>query len=359
MKKNIFIQSRTIIITLLMIVFSVDFAYSQTGQNFDFSYGTYQNWRGYQAQNTSSEGSVSTSITFSAWTGNNDPTQITLGGTNCFVINSNLTENDEQIGSLLKKIPNGYTKSTRINCIPSSGSPNANANKLEFDFNVNDTNCLLTFNFAMVLNTPGHSGFANPFFKIDVIKLNALGQEQGLITPCATFYALGDNDPVPPGFQSFSNGIWQNWKQVSMNLSNYLYENVRIKVVLASCAYTAHWAYGYFVGRVGPSILTVNACGNGDTAAVITAPSGFQKYEWFRATSASITESEMATISSNSSAALYTSTATATSPANNRFTILNAMYSANGQNYFVKVTSPSSDASVPGCVAYMTATAQI
>jgi gliding motility-associated-like protein len=35
------------------------------------------------------------------------------------------------------------------------------------------------------------------------------------------------------------------------------------------------------------------------------------------------------------------------------------VYTANGQNYFVKVTSPSSDPSIPGCVAYMTAKAQI
>ena len=82
-----------------------------------------------------------------------------------------------------------------------------------------------------------------------------------------------------------------------MNLTSYQSENVRIKITLAGCEPTGHYAYGYFVGRVGPSALTVNACGNGDTAAVITAPSGFQKYEWFRAPSAGITESQMASIS--------------------------------------------------------------
>ncbi|MFA6200785.1 MAG: gliding motility-associated C-terminal domain-containing protein [Bacteroidales bacterium] len=357
MKKNIFIQGRIIIITVLIIVFTFNIAYSQHGENFDFAYGTvgnYTYWRGCQALNQSSEGS--TTPTLSTWTCYNNPSDVMLGGAHSFEINSNLSEYDPQLGgNLLKKIPNGYIRSTRLNCIPNTGNPSANSNKLEYDLLVNDTNCLLTFNFAMVLMSPGHSGFANPFFKIDVVRLDPLGQETGLIEPCATFCALGNDDPVPPGFQTFPNGIWQNWKQVSMNLSSYLNETVRIKIVLASCCYTVHWAYGYFVGKVGPSTLTVNACGNGDTVATITAPPGFQQYDWY-ANPTDLPEYQLSTIATGTP--LFTSTATATIPANNQFNIRNSVYVANGSKYFVKVTSPSSSSSIPGCVAYMKATAQ-
>jgi len=106
MKKNIFIQSRTIFITLLMIAFSFNIAYCQSGINFDFAYGSvgnYTNWRGYQAQNTSPDALGSTTITFSSWIPSNTPNEVLLGGAHCFEINSNQNENDEQIGSSLKK----------------------------------------------------------------------------------------------------------------------------------------------------------------------------------------------------------------------------------------------------------------
>lgn len=343
----------------LILVFSVSFGYSQdylAGDNIDFTASTppnYQGWRGYKARNNSSENS--TSPTISQWVGSNDPTSILLNGTPCFVINTNINETDPII-TALKKIPEGYTRSTRINCKPASGYPDGNTNMLTYDLEITPQNCLLTFNFAMILDDPGHSGFANPFFQIQVMQLNG-DVEVGLVDPCATFHALGNDNPVPPGFTSFSGGIWQNWKQVSMNLTNYIGENVRVKVILGSCCYTVHYAYGYFVGRVSPSVLTVNACGSGDTAAVITAPSGFAKYEWY-SNPDNANESQLGNLATGTP--LYSSEATATQPANNRFIITNAIYNQNQHgNFFVKVTSPSSSASVPGCVAYMKAKVEV
>ncbi|MFA6201331.1 MAG: hypothetical protein WC679_13095, partial [Bacteroidales bacterium] len=317
MKKNNFIQSRTIIITVLMIVFSFNIAYSQTGLNFDFAYGpvgNYTYWKGGQATNLSS----SSTITFSPWVLFNDPATCTwtyYGSTdNCFVINSDLNAYDLIAGGTnIKKIPTGYTRSTRINCPVAGG----NSNMLTYDLFVNDTNCLLTFNYAMVLESPGHQGYENPFFKIEVQRLNTAGQELGLIDPCATFEVIGQT-PAPAGWGTFSGGIWQNWRQISMNLTSYQSENVRIKVTIAGCEPTGHFSYGYFVGRVGPSTLTVNACGNGDTVATIVAPSGFQQYDWY-ANPADLPEYQLNTIATGTP--LFTSTATATIPANNQFNI--------------------------------------
>ncbi|MFA5541501.1 MAG: hypothetical protein WC984_07485, partial [Bacteroidales bacterium] len=98
-----------------------------------------------------------------------------------------------------------------------------------------------------------------------------------------------------------------------MNLADYAGRKVRIKVSLASCCYSVHIAYGYFVGKVGPAELSVNACGDGDTVAVIEAPPGFEKYEWISRTS-DITAypSEFAT-----GPIISQSQATATIPADN------------------------------------------
>lgn len=357
MKTKFIIKLKAVLLVLAMVL-NANIVFSQVdGTNFDFNAytpGNYAGWRGYKARNNSSEGS--TSPTISAWQGYNNPSDVLLNSSPCFVINSNINETDPMIGASLKKIPIGYTRSTQINCNPTSGYPDGNTNMLTYDLEVTPQNCLLTFNFAMVLDNPGHSGFANPFFQIKVMQLDVSGQEVGLVDPCATFEALGQNNPIPPGFTAFSGGIWQNWKQISMNLTNYIGENVRIKVILGSCCYTVHYAYGYFVGKVGPSVLTVNACGQGDTAAVITAPPGFAKYEWYVNTG-NLPESQLSTIATGTP--LYSSEANATQPANNNFVITNSMYNQYGEFYFVKVTSPSSSTGVPGCIAYMKARVQV
>ncbi|MFA6199956.1 MAG: T9SS type A sorting domain-containing protein [Bacteroidales bacterium] len=335
---------------LLIFLFQTN-TYSQDGTNFDFAYGTagsYFGWKAYQAQNISS----SSTISFTPWVEFTDPTTCTwtyYGTTdNCFVINSDLNAYDTIAGGAnIKKIPTGYTRSTRINC----PVPGANANMLTFDILLNDTNCLLTFNYALVIEAPGHSGYENPFFKIDIVRLNALEQENGLINSSATDEVIGQT-PAPSGWGTFSGGIWQNWKQLAFNLKEYVNQKVRVKIILAACVPSGHFGYGYFVGKVATPELTLNY-GNGDTIAVLESPSGFQKYEWFRATSAGMTETQMAAIAAVPNNALYTSTATATISANNKFNILNTMYATNGGNYFVKITSPSSSSTNPGHVSYI------
>jgi len=324
--------------TFLLIFLFQSNTYSQDGTNFDFAYdsvGNYYGWKGYQAQNESPDSGGSTTITFSPWIAYNNPSDVMLGGAHCFEINSNINEYDPELGdSLLKKIPNGYIRSTRINCIPITGSSDANSNMLTYDLLLNDTNCLVTFNFAMVLMAPGHDGFANPFFKIDVVELDTVGQEIGLIESCATFYARGEI-PTPDGFQNFSNGIWQNWKELSLNLKEYINQKVRIKILVASCSYSAHWAYGYFVGKVATPELILNA-GNGDTVATIEAPSGFKKYEWF-ANPLDLPESQLNTIATGTP--IFESTANSTVPADNKLAITSSLYNTYGNKYFVRLTS--------------------
>lgn len=329
-----------------MMFLSIDYGYGQfTGQNFSFELGSYEYWRGYQAQNNSN----GSTMIFTQWTVFNNPATCQWQGADCFVINSNVNEFDSRIPTL-KKIPNGYTRSTQINCAQN----NKNVNMLTYDLDVNDQNCLLTFNFAIIMESPGHPGYESPFFRIEIVGLEN-GVETARVADCALFEVKGDVSSPPPGWSTFSagntTGIWQPWRQVSMNLTNNLGTTVRVKVILASCEWTGHWAYGYFVGKVSPSVLSVNACGNGGNAAVVEAPSGFQSYEWYP-NPLDLPESQLSTIATPANL-LYTSTATTTQPANNLFNLSTTNYNTYGEYYFVKVTSPSSTVGVPGCVAYM------
>lgn len=349
MKKS-YSYIKPFISTLLLIILFQSNSFSQDGTNFNFSNGNYFGWKAYQAQNIS----TSSNLSFSPWVEFNDPTTCTLGYTNdldyCFVINSDTNAYDTIIGGTnLKKIPTGYTNSTRINC----PQPGANANMLTYDILLNDTNCLLTLNYALIFQAPGHSGYENPFFKIEIEKLNALDQEDGLINNSASFDVIGQT-PTPSGWGTFGanyNGIWQNWRQLALNLKEYVNQKVRVKIIIAACVPSGHFGYGYFVGKVGKPELILNY-ENQDTIAELEAPSGFKKYEWFIAISAGLTESQMATIASNSNA-IYTSTATPTISANNKFKISNTMYAANGGNYFVKLTQAKSSSLIPDEITYI------
>lgn len=354
MKTKFIIKLKAVLLVLAMVL-NANIAFSQLdGTNFDFNAytpGNYVGWRGYQAQNNSS----STTQNFSNWVGFDNPATCSWQGSPCFVINSDVNQYDFT-ATTLKRIPQGYTRSTQINCAQN----NKNSNMLTYDLSVTPQNCLLTFNYAMILQAPTHSGYEQPFFNIKVMRLNAAEQEDGLVDPCATFEVIGQL-PAPEGWNTIGSGynaiIWQPWRQISMNLTNYIGETVRIKVLLAGCQPSAHWAYGYFVGKVAPSVLTVNACGQGDTAALITAPSGFYKYEWF-ANPDNLSESQLSNIANGTP--IYSSVSTATLPANNTFVVTNAIHQQNPHgNYFVKVTSPSSSSSIPGCIAYMKARVQV
>ena len=250
------------------------------GTNFDFSLDDFTNWKGYQSKNNSS----STTIDFDDWILFENPNNCMHSGKNCFVINTNFSQYDMNVGATkLFKIPSflGYSKSVQIN-VDDTG---ANANYLAYDLLVSSNNCMITFNYALVFESPSHTGYENPFFQVEILSLDSNNLENGRLHP-STFYEVKGELPLPEGWSLFnysgSSGIWQNWRQLSMDLNDYIGQKVRIKVLITACSSTNHWAYGYFVGKVAPRELEVNPCPGLDTiAAILSAPPGFAKYEWF------------------------------------------------------------------------------
>lgn len=348
MKKlfNIFLKS--IIIIVIITGINQNKVQAQSGQNIDFTYGNYMFWKGYQGIANGQATLVN------SWVVNNDPATIYWQGSPCFVINTPTSAAFDPIVPTLRRVPTmwGYTHSSQIN----NAQNNKNCSKLSYDLDISPLNCLLTFNYAMVLQAPSHTGYDNPTFRIEVKTLSS-GVEGGLVNPCATFEQTGTNNPTPPGWNTFThssgNGIWQDWRQVAMNLSAYESNRVRIIIIMTDCEPTGHWSYGYVTAKVGPAELTVNACGNGDTIAIIEAPSGFKKYEWISSPTAFTDAAAQYAIGP----IISQSTATATVPANNKLVIRQTDPFATHQYFAVKLTSPNSG-STPACEAFIKATVQ-
>lgn len=335
MKKLITKLLSIVIIFTLMITTTVIKAQPADGTNFDFSLGDFTNWKGFQAK-TDSETNVKIFIP-PTWVYFSDPSTSVHSGKFCFVINSNFSQYDLNVGATkLIKIPSflGFNRSVQIN-VDEAG---ANANYLSYDLLLSRDNCMITYNYAMVLETPSHSGYENPFFQIEVFSLDENDVETGRLHP-ASFYEIIGQLPVPEGWSAFTigsrNGIWQNWKQLSMDLSDYVGQKVRIKILITGCSPTAHWAYGYFVGKVAPDEIVVNSCKSPDTIATLIAPPGFQKYEWFENPN-DLPESQLSVVAATSTP-LDVREVVGTIPARFIYNVLSK--DSLSENLFVKLTS--------------------
>ena len=336
MKKIItLLLSLSIVFLFLMTVSIKVKAQPADGTNFDFSLGDFTNWKGYQAK-TDSETNVKIFIP-PTWVYFSDPSTSVHSGKFCFVINSNFSQYDLNVGATkLIKIPSflGFNRSVQIN-VDEAG---ANANYLSYDLLLSRDNCMITYNYAMVLETPSHSGYENPFFQIEVFSLDENDVETGRLHP-ACFYEIIGQLPVPEGWSAFTigsrNGIWQNWKQLSMDLSDYVGQKVRIKILITGCSPTAHWAYGYFVGKVAPDEIVVNSCKSPDTIATLIAPPGFQKYEWFENPN-DLPESQLSAVAATSTP-LDVREVVGTIPARFIYNVLSK--DSLSENLFVKLTS--------------------
>ena len=67
-----------------------------------------------------------------------------------------------------------------------------------------------------------------------------------------------------------------------INLANYLYDTVRIEVMVSDCEYNAHFGYAYVAGECRPMTINTAGCPPGMSTDVVTlaAPRGMRTYQW-------------------------------------------------------------------------------
>lgn len=322
-----------------------------TGANLDFSSNNYTNW-------TAKEGSyqASTSSTPSwAWsTTYNDPTLATDGGGRLFEIYTDTAATDPRTSAHpIKKIPAnwGYTHSSLINNANGGG----NCSQLQYTMEVNSQNSLLTFNYAMVLEAPGHQGYENPTFQIDVMKHDPNNPSlmlNQLVDDCAFFEKQGatsavDNITWFKDNSTYDPWVWCKWQQIKVNLAKFIGDRVTLRIRLGDCAFTAHGAYGYVVAKAEAPVVEVAGCaGEGDTVTLAHAPTGFESYKWF----------EIPELTSNQTDLEGYATTNATVGTDSVLVVTEAMMgNATQKFYAVELVSPRTQTTRPNCKAYISA----
>ena len=191
-----------------------------------------------------------------------------------------------------------YTSSIRLgnNC-----GGTHEAEMLCYEFDVVPQNALIFIWYALSLQNGQHSVSENPEFAIQIERQNVLSgtwQSIGGDTLCYIRPTpAGTGSDVSPFYvgstgshnSGASNGcnIYLPWNKVAINLNNYLYERVRIKIGAGDCSMSVHYACAYIAGECQPIEIKSSGCPAGSTQVVDTlrAPKGLSSYRWYKSNS--------------------------------------------------------------------------
>ena len=194
-------------------------------------------------------------------------------------------------------INTNITRSIRIGDDCSSGSGSGTnylgANALYYDMYVTTDNAMLFLYYAVVVESPGHGIACDPTFIIRVTKKNAsnnwvqISDTMAYMVPSTPVSSGGIVSFAPSydvnGWHQANSINYKDWVKVVINLSQYLYQNVRIEVMISDCCYNAHFGYAYVAGECRPMGLLASGCPGGMSTDVTTlsAPRGLQNYVWY------------------------------------------------------------------------------
>jgi hypothetical protein len=89
------------------------------------------------------------------------------------------------------------------------------------------------------------------------------------------------------GWHQYGSGYnqvyYKDWEKVCINLTNHLYEEVQIQVIIYDCIYNAHYAYAYIAGECRPMNITTTGCppGLSTNVGTLTAATNMRNYVWY------------------------------------------------------------------------------
>ncbi|HEY6062668.1 MAG TPA: gliding motility-associated C-terminal domain-containing protein [Chitinophagaceae bacterium] len=144
------------------------------------------------------------------------------------------------------------------------------------------TNFSMLFYYAVVIESPGHVPANQPRFKARIIDVSTNNP-----IPCVDFdFAAGN---TPGGFQTSpipGNGgaqvLYKDWTPISINLNAFIGKTIMLEFITNDCLQGGHAGYAYLdVGTLCNGAISGNNICPGDTAITLTAPFGFQTYQWY------------------------------------------------------------------------------
>lgn len=158
------------------------------------------------------------------------------------------------------------------------------AERISYLFNVpqNQADFLITYQYAVVLQDPGHQPAEQPRFTAKVFDVTT-----------NTYISCGSFDYVAtaalPGFKKSANFgsnqvIYKDWTSATINLYGYQGHQVRLEFTTADCTQSGHFGYAYVdVNKSCSQLITgIDYCPSAPTFT-LKGPAGFDQYKWYSA----------------------------------------------------------------------------
>jgi len=238
--------------TVFLVFSSCIVSYCQNCINSDFSLGNFNNWSG-------TTGTVP----------NGGGTPYDVPG---FVIGQHQILStpglDPNTGNVLSYPPPGSTSV----CMLGNNIPGYGAESMSYQITVDQSNRLFIYEYAMVLQSPGHSVNDEPRFIVKITDING-----NLLPGNCSYYETYGSDPNN-NFTNNAGTAFSTWQKVAIDLTQYLGGTLKIQFTTQDCGLGAHWGYAYLTASCGPLGITMQK--NCEGTIILSAPDGFHSYMW-------------------------------------------------------------------------------
>ncbi len=185
------------------------------------------------------------------------------------------TEYDPRTEGGLKTVPDGYIASVRLG----NWNTGSEAERIIYRYKVSDAEkAILQLKYALVLEDPSHSEERQPRFTLRIrannqnIECAEADFKAGINTNTDATWHLCDGASGPIH--------WKDWTDVSVNLRDYVGQELTIELTTYDCADGGHYGYAYFVLDCDDGGLSGLNCGEDNPTTTFVAPEGFD-YRWY------------------------------------------------------------------------------
>lgn len=159
-------------------------------------------------------------------------------------------------------------------------SVGAQAERIRYTIHVplNDSNFSIKYDYAVVLQDPGHTMWTQPRFNAKL-----LDSATNTYINCASFEYISTSglpgfavSPVNPSV------IYKPWSSVFFSMRGYGGKTLYLEFTTADCVRRAHWGYAYVdvENTCGTNVEVQYDC-NYPNVTTLTGPPGFQFYNWW------------------------------------------------------------------------------
>ncbi|HLG39534.1 MAG TPA: gliding motility-associated C-terminal domain-containing protein [Chitinophagaceae bacterium] len=160
----------------------------------------------------------------------------------------------------------------------------AEAERISYTFTIpaGQNDYSIVYNYAVVFQDPGHLVFQQPRFAAKVFDIAA-----NSYLPCSSYDFIASGSL--PGFllsdvfvNASQNVYYKPWSLATIKLSGCAGKTVRLEFTTNDCTADEHFGYAYIdIIDNCSTLISGNVWCNGNRSIKLTAPYGYQNYNWY------------------------------------------------------------------------------